>query len=108
MRILGEIPVRKFDGGGQPVLDIEGHPDTSFLVKIPADTPFTLAFVNEDPSIQHNVAIHEGSATGPELFKGEIFPGVATKVYDVPAIPAGSYTFVCTVHPNMTGTATLQ
>jgi plastocyanin len=77
-------------------------------ITAPADTPFTLAFVNEDPSIQHNVAIHEGSATGPELFKGEIFPGVATKVYDVPAIPAGSYTFICTVHPNMTGTATLQ
>ncbi|MGE0638651.1 MAG: hypothetical protein AB7G12_10150 [Thermoanaerobaculia bacterium] len=42
MRILGEIPVRKFDEQGQPVLDPEGHPDTSFLVKIPADTPVTL------------------------------------------------------------------
>ncbi|MEZ5314037.1 MAG: hypothetical protein R2862_10525 [Thermoanaerobaculia bacterium] len=42
MRILGEIPVRKFDDQGQPVLDPEGHPDTSFLVKIPADTPVTL------------------------------------------------------------------
>ncbi len=40
-RILGEIPVRKFDGQGQPVLDPEGNPDTSFLVKVPADTPFT-------------------------------------------------------------------
>ena len=27
-------------------------------------------------------------------------PGVATKTYDVPALPAGTYTFVCTVHPN--------
>jgi plastocyanin len=27
-------------------------------------------------------------------------------VYDGLAIPAGQYTFVCTVHPNMTGTAT--
>ena len=32
----------------------------------------------------------------------------ATKVYDVPALPAGAYTFVCTVHPTMTGTATLE
>jgi hypothetical protein len=41
LRILGEIPLRKFDGGGNPVLDSEGNPDTSFLAKIPADTPFT-------------------------------------------------------------------
>ena len=24
--------------------------------------------------------------------------------YDVSALPAGPYTFVCSVHPNMTGT----
>ncbi|MFN8060340.1 MAG: hypothetical protein U0Q12_14380 [Vicinamibacterales bacterium] len=41
LRILGEIPLRKFDGGGNPVLDPEGNPDTSFLAKITADTPFT-------------------------------------------------------------------
>jgi hypothetical protein len=40
LRILGEIPVRKFDGGQQPT-DPDGNPDTSFLAKIPADTPFT-------------------------------------------------------------------
>ena len=42
------------------------------------------------------------------MFKGEIFSGVATKVYDVPALDAGSYAFVCTVHPTMTGTLTVQ
>ena len=41
LRVLGEIPVRKFDAQSQPVLDIEGNPDTSFLVKIVADSPFT-------------------------------------------------------------------
>ena len=41
MRILGEIPLRKTDGEGNPVLDPEGNPDTSFLAKIPADVPFT-------------------------------------------------------------------
>ncbi|MCH9648696.1 MAG: hypothetical protein K0U98_10690 [Deltaproteobacteria bacterium] len=40
-RILGEVPVRKFDAQGDPILDAEGNPDTSFLVKLPADTPFT-------------------------------------------------------------------
>ena len=40
LRILGEIPVRKFEGGQQPA-DPDGNPDTSFLTKIPADTAFT-------------------------------------------------------------------
>ena len=48
LRILGEIPVRKFDKiaagektvDGQPV-DPDGNPDTSFLAKIPADQSFT-------------------------------------------------------------------
>jgi hypothetical protein len=40
MRILGEIPVRKFNAGEQP-LDPDGNPDTSFLAKIPADVAWT-------------------------------------------------------------------
>jgi plastocyanin len=81
--------------------------DTAELTA-PADQPFQIHFINNDPSIQHNVAIHEGSPTGPEVFKGEIFPGVAERTYDVPALAAGSYGFVCTVHPNMTGSLTVQ
>jgi hypothetical protein len=45
MRVLGEIPVRKFDGGKQP-LDPDGNPDTSFLAKIPADVPFTFQMLD--------------------------------------------------------------
>jgi len=26
----------------------------------------------------------------------------------VPALPAGTYTFACSVHPNMTGTLTVR
>jgi hypothetical protein len=40
LRILGEIPVRKFAGDKQPT-DPDGNPDTSFLAKIPADVGFT-------------------------------------------------------------------
>ncbi|MSQ95571.1 MAG: hypothetical protein EXR98_13570 [Gemmataceae bacterium] len=40
LRILGEIPVRHFDGDKQP-LDPDGSPDTSFLAKIPADIAWT-------------------------------------------------------------------
>ncbi len=77
-------------------------------ISAPAAAPWQIDFENKDPAVPHNVAIHEGSPTGKEVFKGEIFPGVATKVYNVPALPAGGYAFVCTVHPTMTGTLTVQ
>ena len=44
----------------------------------------------------------------PRSSRATIFNGVDTKVYQVPALPAGAYTYVCDVHPSMTGTATLQ
>jgi hypothetical protein len=47
LRILGEIPLRKFDGGKQP-LDPDGNPDTSFLARIPADTAFTFQTLDKD------------------------------------------------------------
>ena len=74
----------------------------------PANTPFQIAFTNNDAGIPHNVSIHQGSPTGTEVFKGAIFTGVATQTYDVPALPAGTYSFVCSVHPNMVGTLTVK
>jgi hypothetical protein len=47
LRILGEIPVRKFAGGKQP-LDPDGNPDTSFLARVPADTAFTFQTLDRD------------------------------------------------------------
>jgi hypothetical protein len=55
MRILGEIPVRKFGRGepgasatgGQP-LDPDGNPDTSFLARIPADVAWTFQTLDRD------------------------------------------------------------
>ncbi len=53
LRILGEIPLRKFgepgrvSAGSEP-LDPDGNPDTSFLAKFPADVPFTFQTLNKD------------------------------------------------------------
>ncbi len=74
----------------------------------PAGKPFQIQFENKDAGTPHNVAIHQGSATGTEVFKGTVFPGVATQTYDVPALTAGTYAFECTVHPSMVGTLTVQ
>jgi hypothetical protein len=52
LRILGEIPVRKFqpssDGRTAQPRDPDGNPDTSFLAKIPADTSFTFQTLDRD------------------------------------------------------------
>jgi mono/diheme cytochrome c family protein/plastocyanin len=78
--------------------------DTDAL-QAPADVPFQIEFANNDAGVPHNVEIKD--AAGATVFKGDIFNGVETRTYDVPALPAGTYQFVCTVHPNMTGILTV-
>ena len=73
-----------------------------------ADTPFQIQFDNQDASIPHDVAIHEGSQSGAEVFRGDVITGPAQTTYDVPALKAGAYAFFCTIHPNMAGTLTVQ
>ena len=90
MRVLGEIPVRKFDTvsqdaseladadrsqhfsltrgvrkEGQP-LDPDGNPDTSFLAKIPADVPFTFQTIDKDAMVLNM------SQTWHQLRPGEV------------------------------------
>jgi hypothetical protein len=65
LRILGEIPVRKFDGDKQP-LDPDGNPDTSFLAKVPADQPFTFQ------TIDRNGMVLNMAQTWHQLRPGEI------------------------------------
>jgi plastocyanin len=75
----------------------------------PAGKAFTIKFTNDDAGIPHNVSIRQGGPTGTELFKGDIFPGVETRIYNVTQpLQAGTYTFICDVHPTMTGTLTVQ
>jgi mono/diheme cytochrome c family protein len=46
LRVLGEIPLRKFADGKEP-RDPDGNPDTSFLARIPADLPFTFQTIDK-------------------------------------------------------------
>ena len=96
--------------GGDNVVQISalGIKYEQSSVTVTADTSFQIAFDNKDAGVPHNVSIHQGDATGAELFKGAIFNGVETRTYTVPPLDAGSYAFVCTVHPTMIGTLTAQ
>jgi plastocyanin len=99
-------PAASGDAGASVSIVASGIAFTTTEVTAPADTPFVIVFENQDAGVPHNVAISD--ASGAEVFKGEIFNGVDTREYQVPALPAGEYTFICTVHPNMTGTLTAE
>jgi cytochrome c oxidase subunit 2 len=75
-------------------------------IEAPADAEFTIRFKNDDPAVTHNVEIKD--AAGTTVFFGEIFQGVDSRDYRVPALAAGTYQFICTVHPNMAGTLTVK
>lgn len=66
LRILGEIPLRKFDRDGKQPLDPDGHPDTSFLAKIPADTAFTFQ------TLDRNGMVLNMAQTWHQLRPGEV------------------------------------
>jgi mono/diheme cytochrome c family protein/plastocyanin len=93
-------------GGATASIVALGIKFTTPNVTVPANAAFTLEFDNQDPSVPHDVQIKDGAGT--QVFKTDTFPGVEKRSYQVPALAAGAYPFVCTVHANMTGTLTAQ
>jgi mono/diheme cytochrome c family protein/plastocyanin len=96
------------DGGGTVTLNLAAQ-NIAFdqtALTAPAGVTFNILFTNNDAGTPHNVAIND--ASGGQQFKGEIFNGVGTRNYQVPALPAGTYMFVCSVHATMTGTLTVK
>ncbi len=79
---------------------------TTPAVSAPADEAFTLTFDNQDAAIPHDVVVSD--AGGAEVFRTELFPGVETRSIAVEPLEAGTYTFVCSLHSNMTGTLTVE
>ena len=75
-------------------------------VSAPAGKAFTIAFDNKDASVPHDVYIKD--AGGSQVFAGAIVTGPAQTTYNVPSLAAGSYTFFCSIHSNMTGTMVVQ
>lgn len=90
-------------GGGVTVIakDIAFSPTA---ITLPADTATPVVLDNQEAA-PHNIAIKD--AGGAQVFKGDVV--TQQKItYNVGPLAAGSYTFWCEVHPNMTGTATVQ
>jgi cytochrome c oxidase subunit 2 len=73
-----------------------------------ADTPLTIQLDNVDTTAPHNVAIRGANPDGTDWIGLPIAGPGQKATYSVPPLKAGSYTFYCSVHPNMIGTFTVQ
>jgi plastocyanin len=76
----------------------------------PASYPFTIAFTNDDPGVQHNVVVTQEKTTDPAGALATGAPVVGPANADVPlsGLAQGSYYFFCEFHPTtMTGKLTV-
>jgi plastocyanin len=79
---------------------------TTTDLQAPAGKDFTIHFKNNDASVPHNVQIKD--ASGAVVFQGDTITGPAEASNVVKALPAGTYTFLCSIHTSMTGTITVK
>jgi plastocyanin len=100
------------DGGDDADLSTEPVPDDPDVVivaedmafapdevEVPAGEPVTIVVDNRDGGVNHN--IHVEAAPAPNRTPLELGPSRQALTV---TLPAGTYGFVCEIHPNMTGT----
>lgn len=78
-------------------------------LEVPAGAPFTIFLTNEDPpNTPHDVEIR---TSGGQKVQGQPeTKGGSSQAYTYNALEAGTYTFICSIHPiaGMTGTLTVK
>jgi hypothetical protein len=91
-----------------------------YCMAVPAEEPTTLTFANDDAGESHNVAIYPADSclaravtagreprcrqpTEAAVFRGVLSIQVEVVPYDIPALAAGRYVFLCETHLFMHG-----
>ena len=79
-------------------------------LSVAAGTAFVIHFNNTDDGQSHDVDIRSDPTTIPPLQDTQPITGPAEANYQYTALEAGTYTFICSVHPipAMTGTLTVE
>ena len=74
-----------------------------------ANTPFSLVFDNQDNTVQHNLVLKNPDGSKIDTGDTGFFLGPKTVTYQVPALTAGDYQYLCEIHPTtMLGTLTVK
>ena len=92
---------------GGTTLQVSASTAVSFeqnRLEAPASTAFVIHFENRQVGVPHNVWIKD--AQGEVIFEGrpDVTGPLAADYVVSDGLPAGTYTFYCQIHPNMTGT----
>ena len=96
-------------GGSQPpglqiaAVNIQFEPAE---LTVPAGEVVTITLDNRDQGVPHDIVVRD--ADGNEIAASAIITGPAQVQLPLGPLEPGSYPFVCTVHPNMTGTITAE
>jgi len=101
-------PATPGGGGARITVAAQGLQFNTNRIELSAGAPSTIHFENNDPGIQHNIAIFTDSSLGTNLFRGEIVTGPAAVDYRIPPLDPGTYYFHCDVHPTMSGSVVVK
>lgn len=76
----------------------------------PAGMTFKLELDNRDgPPEFHNFVVADGPAVEDRIYTSPKRQGPIIETYEIPGLPAGTYTFVCTIHADvMRGVLTVR
>src|SRR4029079_18645354 len=92
-------------GAGIPPVAIrlvaQGVELTPAAIHVPAGSPLSVTVDNRDAGIPHGIQLQADTAPPTVLATGQVITGPATDRFEVPGMMAGSYRFICQVHPNM-------
>lgn len=102
------------------VTPIPGAPDSGIVIQLTAKTDlWSLTQIDapagkvwhvqiDNSGYAHNFTVASGPTVPERIYMTKQFETKGTFTFDIPALPAGSYLFKCTIHPlRMTGTLTI-
>ncbi len=68
-------------------------------LEVAAGSPFTIVFDNQDAGVVHNLAVYDAAGQLVDGSRTPFEPGPVEQTLSVPALPPGTYRFVCDAHP---------